>query len=57
MNAIKQKITNIPSEPFTHEFEIDSSKFEVNETHEENVFELRCEGQSFDYIFSKHSAE
>lgn len=57
MNAIKQRVTGVPSEPFSHEFEIENVKFEVNETNEEHVFELRCDGQSFDYIFSKINTE
>jgi hypothetical protein len=57
MNAIKQRVTGVPSEPFGHDFEIDEIPFQVNETNEENVFELRCDGQSFDYIFSKINTE
>jgi len=57
MNAIKQRVTGVPSEPFGHDFEIDAIPFQVNETNEENAFELRCDGQSFDYIFSKINTE
>ena len=57
MNVIKQRVTGVPSEPFSHDFEIDNIEFQVHETNEENTFELRCDGQSFDYIFSKINTE